>query len=56
MHVEVPLIVWKDKPTMLKRKIKKNPLFCWHIKEKVKRQIRGIMCGFKNMSMELDES
>ena len=36
MNVEVPLITLKDKPTMLERKIKKNLLFCWHIKEKVK--------------------
>ena len=36
MNVEVPLIIRKDKPIMFKRKIKKNPLFCWLIKEKVK--------------------
>ena len=31
-NIEVLLIIRKDKLTMLKRKIKKNLLFCWHIK------------------------
>ena len=63
MNVEVPLIIRKDKPIMFKRKIKKNPLFCWLIKEKVKREIydilkpeKTIMCGFKNMFVELNKS
>ena len=43
MNVEVPLIIWKDKPTMLKRNIKKNLLHYWHIKEKVKRKTHGIL-------------
>ena len=43
MNVEFPLISLKDKLTMLKRKIKKNPLFCWHIKEKAKRETHGIL-------------
>ena len=42
MSVEVPLIIWKDKLTMLKRKIK-NILCCWHIKEKAKRKTFGIL-------------
>ena len=36
MNVEVRLIIWKDKLTMFKRNIKKNLLFCWHTKVKVK--------------------
>ena len=28
MNVELPLTIWKDKPTMLKRKIKKNIEYC----------------------------
>ena len=28
MNVELPLTIWKDKTTMLKRKIKKNLEYC----------------------------
>ena len=34
MNVGVPLIIRKDKSNTLRRKIKKNPRFCWHINEK----------------------
>ena len=43
MNVEVPLIIIKDKPPMLKRKIKKNLLCCWRIKEKTKRKTHSTL-------------
>ena len=42
MNVEV-LIIWKNKSTILKRKIKKNLPYCWHIKEQVKEKTHSIL-------------
>ena len=43
INIKVPLTIRKGKPTMLKRKIKKNLLYCWHIKEKMRRKTHGIL-------------
>ena len=42
MNVEVLLTIGKGR-TMLKRRIKKNLFYCWHIKEKVRRKIHIIL-------------
>lgn len=42
MNVEVLLTIGKGR-TMLKRRIKKNRFYCWHIKEKVTRKMHIIL-------------
>ena len=43
MIVKVPLAIWKNKPTMLRRNMKKNLPYCWYIKEKVKKKTHNIL-------------
>ena len=42
MIVKVPLAIWKNKPTMLRRNMK-NLSYCWYIKEKVKKKTHNIL-------------
>ena len=43
VNVEIPLTIWKDQLTILKRKIKKNLICFWPINEKVKKKTHDIL-------------
>ena len=63
VNMEVSLTMWKDKPIIFKRNIKKNLQSCWHIKDKMKIKTHDtltleqeIICVDSKLFVELDES